>query len=364
MAELSELIVPQTLAETDEVTVALLAASDMPTTSWKVDSVPRVMLGILSELATDVWFTAAQIANGVNLELSRGGWLDLLGRSQFQEVRVAPAIAEGYVTLTDSGGGPHSVAAGLLTVASSGGLRFVNVGAVALPLNGSVSVLVRAVGAGAEYNVPTDSITTLVTSLPGVSVTNPAIGITDTWITAYGADPESDRSYQRRLQAKWGTLSTGSPISAYLYWAYSTTGVSRAKVDDGNPAGPNTVYVYVDNPASVAALQATLDSKAPAGTVATAVAATAFAVTIPAALTVRRGYRSQAEIEATANLVALQNEIDIGGTVVQAEVIERIMAATGMIDVAIGGAWAGSPNIALASDKIPAFTLSFSWVEQ
>jgi uncharacterized phage protein gp47/JayE len=364
MAELSELIVPQTLAETDATTVALVAASDMPATAWKADGVARVILGIVSELATDTAFTAAQIANGVNLELSRKGWLDLLGRSQFQDQRTAPAVTEGLVTLTDSGGGPHSVAIGALTVASAGGLRFTNTAAISLPLNGSVQVAVRAVGAGGEYNVATDSITTMVTSLPGVSVSNPAVGITDTWVTAYGADAESDRGYQKRLQAKWGTLSTGSPVSAYLYWALSTVGVSRAKVDDGNPDGPSTIRVYVDNPASVATLQATIDAKAPAGSRVTAVAATAQAVTIAATATVARGYRAQAELEALAALVELQNEIEIGGVVIKSEVIERIMSATGMIDVVIASSWTGAPNIQLGTDKIPAFTVSLAWVEQ
>lgn len=365
MAELEDLLVPNTKEQIEQDTLALAEAQDLPVTAWGASSFFRVLFSVFATLLATVWFAIAQTANGLLLAHSRGGWLTLLARN-YGEERLPPTFTFGAFLLTDGGAGPHGpIAAGALTVAV-GDLQYTNQDEITIPASGSISAAFRALATGAKYNVPNNSECTLVTSVPTVTVTNPAVGTTGTWLTTPGTDVESDAALKRRLSAKWATLSTGSPAAAYLYWALSTSGVTRAKVDDGNPDGPGTLRVYVDNATSVAALQATLAAKAPSGTVATATAATAEAITVSGVLTVAGAQTTEgaAISAAAANLATLASEIDIGGQVIKAEVTQRLMDVAGAFDFQFGSDWAGSPNIQLAADKYPQFTLAITVVVQ
>jgi uncharacterized phage protein gp47/JayE len=364
VAEFEELVIPETKASIEETQLALAEADGLPVTAWGSSSVFRILFSIFATLLARLWFGISQVARGNVLETSTGAWLTLLARN-YGEERLAPTFTVGTFKLTDAGGGPHGpLAVGAVTVAV-GDLLYTNTASGTVPASGSLDLEFRATVAGAAHNVPNGSAVTLVTSLPTVTVANPAVGSTGTWVTTLGTDVESDAALRTRLSAKWASLSTGSPPAAYLYWALSTSGVTRAKLDDGNPDGPGTTRVYVDNASSVSALQASLDAKVPTGSVSTAMAATTQAVVISGIVTVERTVASIAEATAdvTANLTDLAGEIDIGGTVVESEVIQRIMDDEGVVDFAMGSGWTGSPNVALPASAIPQFTLSLSYVE-
>ncbi len=367
MANLEDLVIPETAEDLDETQLALAQASDLPTTSWKTGSTARELMRAWSETAADIWFAVAQIANGVILETSLGQWLTRWGTSQYDEDRVAAEFTRGTLTVTDNGGGPHTVTAGQTIFSTAGqALKFRATSSGTVNLNDTLDVDVVAFGAGSAYNVPNDTIVEIVSSMPTATVSNPEIGATGTWITTLGADVESDQEMHTRLPLKWATLSTGSPPSAYLSKALALTGVTRAKLDDRNPDGPGTNRLYIDNAGAVVAAQAVLDAWVPSGTTSTAIAATSQSIAVPATLTVQRAYRTAVEAAHTAALTQLASEIDIGGTVVKSEVIERLMATTGMVDVAIGSAWAAiapSQNIELDPDGIPQFAPSFTYVE-
>ena len=363
MPQLSDLIVPENAETIEQRILDLLEANDFPVAAWEAGSWPRLIIRVFSEVGADVWYSIAQIANGLILETSTGAWLTLYALSAYAETRKAPVSTVGKVRLTDAGAGPHTITANALVVATSGGLKYRLTSSGTLPLNGTLDVDVTAEAPGGKYNVPVDEIDQLVTTLPTVTVSNPAVGTSGTWITTYGADVESDAALRARLPLKWATLATGSPPSAYLFWALSQVGVTRAKVDDGNPDGPGSVRVYIDSSGSVSALQTFLNGKKPVGTKVTAMAAVSTSITIPGTVTVSKANRAEVEAQVVANLTALSNEIDIGGIVREAEVIERIMAA-GAIDFDMGSAWAGSPNIQLTADALPSFTLALTYVEQ
>lgn len=370
MATYSELVNPPSAEQLEEEALDLFEAEELPTTAWQSTTVPRTVVAYLMEALEDLWFAVAQIGRGVLFPYSSGEWVDLVLKSSYDEVRGDAVFTVGQVVLTDNGGGPHTVTDGAFVVANEDeSLKFrVIAGGGALALNGSLTVTVKAAVAGGAYNLPNGAITRLITAAPTVTVTNPAVGSTGTWITTLGADLESDEAAMERAPLKWATLATGSPPSAYKFWALSTVGVTRAKVDDGNPDGPNTVRVYVDNASSVATLQAFLQpgdktGAAPSGTRVTVSAATAQAVTIPAVVTVERAHRTEAEAAVAANLTRYQNEIDIGGVVRRAQIYEEIMSPSGVVDVEIGSAWTGSPNLTLGTTSYPAFTLDLQWVE-
>lgn len=362
-ATYADLIVPESQADIKQRTLDLAAVAELPVTSWEAFSFAPVIVEVFSEIAADIWLSVARLARGLVLEFAEEAWLTLLMRSQFDDDRLAPVATEGVVTLTDAGGGPHVITAGTVRV-SDGTRTFRNTTGGTIPLNGSLDVAFKAEAVGAAYNLPNGTITTMVTTLPTVTCSNPAIGSTGTWITTLGADVESDVNARRRMRAKWGTLSTGSPASAYLYWALSTVGVTRARVDDANPDGPGSLRVYIDNAGVVSTLQSYLNGKIPSGTRATAVAATSQTVDIPGVVTVSSSSTvAAAQAAVIASLTALANEIDIGGVVREAEVIERIMASSGVLDFVMGSSWAGTPNIQLTSSAIVQFALSLTYVQ-
>lgn len=364
MADLSELEIVATVDEIEDDFIATAQAAELPATSWVEGSTYLVLGYALADALADVSLTVAKIAVNALIGRALGAWVDRVLKSQYDEDRTKPVFTVGQVTLVDHGGGPHAITNGEFLVGTNGGLQFrVLLGGGTLAKDGTLDVIVRAVAAGGLYNVANNAIAKLITAAPTVTVSNPAVGSTGTWITTLGADLESDEAAKKRGPLKWGILSTGSPPSAYEFWARSTTGVTRASVDDENPLGPNTVGVYVDNPGSVATLQTTLDEKAPSGTKPSAIAATVVNVTIPAVVSTRRGFAARVATQNELDLTALSNSIDIGGLVIQAEIIERIMSAPGAVDVAFTSAWTGSPNVQLGPGEIPQFTLALTYME-
>lgn len=364
MAELSDLVQPETQEEIEESLLGLAEENELPTTSWGPGSWILTVFKIFAAVLADAWYAVAQIANGGSLELATGRWLDRWA-ANYDDARKDPVFAIGTMRLVDAGGGPHVIAAGALVVSTSAGLQFRNITGGTLTLNGTLDLSFRAVAAGGQYNISNNTPLTLVTSLSGVSASNPAVGTTGTWISTLGADQESDDLLRARLKTKFPTLATGSPAAAYENKAKAIAGVSRVKVDDGNPDGPGTVRVYVDASSSVATLQASLDAWRPVGTKATAVAATTQSVTIPGTVTVARASRATSEAEVTANLTELAGRIPIGGKVYKAQVIEAVMSALPDDDnksnFELGSSF--SADVTLAASAIPQFTNSLVFVE-
>ena len=87
MANLDDLVVPQTKEEIEETMLGLAEAEGLPVTSWGASSFFRLLFSIFATLLSQVWFSIAQTSRGVLLSLSQGAWLTLLARSQFDEER-------------------------------------------------------------------------------------------------------------------------------------------------------------------------------------------------------------------------------------------------------------------------------------
>ena len=369
MADFSQLIEPEDEDALLETMLGVLRSDGFPVLAWIIGSAPRSMHKAIARVLADVWLTIALIARGATLETSTRGWLTLLAASQYGLSRLDPVTTIGTVVLTDGGGGPHVIAVGQLYVATVGGVRFRNTSSGTLPASGTLELTFAAEFAGSAANVTNGAIGVLVTSLPTVSVSNPAIGTTGTWITTLGADQESDPTLRARCSAKWATLSTGSPAAAYIFWALSIAGTTRAAVDDGNPDGAGTLRVYIDSAANVTSTQdyvqdTTSGGKAPSGSLATIVAATTVSISVPGVVTIQRAYRATAEPALLAALAAYALEVPIGGIVREAEVVERVMTPVGVVDFVLGAAWTGTPNIQLTPAQIPQFTTaSLSIVE-
>ena len=160
---------------------AVVGGTGLPTTSWQPGSTPRTLIATQAEVSADLNLAQRSIAKGGFLDYAEGDWLTLLADQVFGVTRDAPVATIGIATLTDAGGGPHTIAASQLLAKDASGREFRNITGGTLTLSGSLALRWQAVAVGDTSNIGNGTLTTLVTALAGVTIANPA-----TWLTLPG----------------------------------------------------------------------------------------------------------------------------------------------------------------------------------
>jgi uncharacterized phage protein gp47/JayE len=318
-----------------------LTVSDLPVTAWQAGSVPLTDVELLSLLQEDQAALVKAVAAGGFLTRARGPWLDLLAPNVYFLTRNPGVTAKHLVTFTAAtGAGPYAISPGQLWVASTSGLRFNTEGSFTIPLGGSVQATVRAEQPGAAYNVANGTITTLVTSLPGVTVNNPNPG-SGTSLTVVGADDESDDNYIARCKARWPSLGTGQTAAVVDLWARTASlEVTRTKVRP-SPSVEGQFELYLagsGGPVSGGAVTAVtnyLATRLVLGTTALVQAAAVGAYTVTATLYVHAGYETQAALDAAANMDAFNQALAIGDTIYLTNIIEQLSLPAGVRNVSV-----------------------------
>jgi len=183
-----------------------------------------------------------------------GQYLDL--RCEEHGITRRPAVkASGQVTFTGTLG--TVIPAGTqVSTASSGAapaVFFATTSEATIGAEGTVTVDIEAMEAGASGNVAAGTITLLAQPVSGVtSVTNPAA-------TTGGLDEEDDASLLARYLQRVQSPSAGGNKADYVNWAMEVPGVggvSVAPVRDG----PGTVSVAIIDTNKVPADQALVDA--------------------------------------------------------------------------------------------------------
>ncbi len=347
--------------------IAFLSLAGFPARAWQALSFLRFTVESESELLAEVGKVIAEIAKGMHARLAKGPWLDLIAENLFADARKPSVTAIGELLLSDVAGvGPTTISIGQQWFANgSKTLRYVvhelpYGGAV--PLNGQLRIRVRAELAGATYNAGNGVITQLVTSLPGIDVTNPAIGTTGTWLVVQGVDTEKDEQLLRRLLDKWATLGTGATDGAYRYYAASAS-PEISRVVAWSP-GAGSVRVAVAGPsapvsgAALALASSAVAVKRPLG-VPDVVTQNATTTVIPivGVLHLRRGVDSATAIaDAQARVDAEAREHEIGEDVSRERVIADLMVP-GCRDLTLTSP-AADEVIAQGSIYVPSYTLT------
>lgn len=243
MSSLDTLITPMTVDEAREALYAAAAARGVTTTGWKSGAVARTIIAGLSVVLASLSRMQASIARMGFLETSEGEWLTQVAHYVYGVERDLGTQATGTLTFNNASGGVYSGAAGDLIVScSANGKSYRNTASYTIgALATGVLIPFEAVEVGADSSAGAGQITTMVTSLTGVSVTNAAAFV--------GTDPEDDATLRLRCKEKLGALSPNGPADAYAYFARSATkadgtsaGVTRVRVI---PDGTGTVAVYV-----------------------------------------------------------------------------------------------------------------------
>jgi len=241
MLSLSQLSTPVTEEEALATLLQDLSDLGFSATSWQEGSVQRTLCQAFARKYAAATQWVAALALGLFNETATGDFLTHLSASVYANTRTPATAAQHQIrhTLAPSEG-PHTITVGQL-VATDGTLTFRNIAGGTLNAGTSpLTLLYEAEVPGADGNVATGTITTLQTTLSGVTITNP-----DTAPYQAGTDEESDEKLRVRNNTQWGLLAIDMPAAGYQNVVLDVPGVGRAKVDDSNPRGPGTVDIYI-----------------------------------------------------------------------------------------------------------------------
>jgi len=213
----------QTVTQSQLFAIALqiLQANGFPTQNWQPGGVERTRLMAFTTLMSDFInnYVPAYVGGGFTT-LASGGWVELL-MQQFYNLTRNPAVSTvGNITLTSASGvSSQTYAAGkLIAVFGATGNRYLNTASVTIPAGpGSVSAPFQAEFAGASYNDPSSSGNiTLVTPIPGVTLTNPAGAFTSVTQTGSGtgsATPSGSPTAPHSVIINITNTSAGVPVT-------------------------------------------------------------------------------------------------------------------------------------------------------
>jgi uncharacterized phage protein gp47/JayE len=336
---LTDLVKVATKDEVLSTLIKLLKLGSFPITAWQPGTVMREFVEKVALLGADWSRMTSLLAKGGLLELAEREWLTMFARSAYGLVRNVAIYTVGTMTLTDTGGAPVSFSPGDIIVVSNDGKRFVNTTGGTLNAASTLSLTFKAETAGASYNVSDATVSTFVTSFPGVAVSNPSIG-TSPWFTTSGTDEESDESLRERCRARWGAIGSGGNRDAYIYWARTASAqVTRVSVQEHYPTdGKVGVFIAGASGPLPATVQATVNTyvqaRKPLTTTVAVNGVTAITVTLTGTITYRSTMTlATVQANVATKLAELQRLKGIGEDVYRAEIFETIMSADGVVNV-------------------------------
>lgn len=351
MSNLDELLTAPTRDEALEALILFARMGDFPTSNWSPFGLPRQLFESESKFLSKLGEAIKAIASGGFNKLAEAGWLDLLSENFYLNKRKPAVFTEGRLTLRDIAGvGPTTKQSGTVWAASLDGTRrYKNLEAFTVPLNGvGLTIdgklpLFQAESAGVAWNLGNGTITQLVTSLPGISVSNPADPDTGSWIVTRGDERESDPSLRQRNDDKWSTIGSGANEAAYRYWATTLVNeVRRVKVAESS-IGDGRVYAYLAGTggaasgAAVATVNAFLQVKVrPLCSRLLVSAAANREIPISGTIFVRLGYDLVKVLaKAQEALSIFFGAFDIGATIFKSALIDVLMEVEGVYNVAL-----------------------------
>ena len=280
----------------------------------------------------------------------------------FYQITADPAVAtvgKFRIAATAAASGSTVQIGGLVVRYGSGATQvlYSNTEPFTPVLGSTVDVTVAAQVAGAAGNIGNNATLALVTAYPGLSVTNPVIGSTGTWITTRGQNVEALPKLAQRCYERWADLAEGTSAERFarlVRLAFTSAGltnpITRIYVDDSNPLGPGSVELHLATDAGPASgdevtrvqnyIHHPTDStlrrwSTGQGTLQASAAGT---LAIPVTGTIKGPADSaSALVQASAVLAALAPTYAIGGAVVYLEQIRAALlyGVTGAVNVTL-----------------------------
>ena len=252
MLSLGDLLSAVTPAQAQAIILSLCATLGLPVTSWQSGGIARTIIAVLAQVYSAFTQVIVLAVGGGLLDYAVAGWLTLLAANVYNVTRIPATLASAAqaMLLTNGGGGQYIVAPGDLTFSQTVGSTkylYTNTsGGTLLAWSGTgpqptLTLDVAAVTSGSASSANPNTITTLETTLLGVTCTNT--------ISVIGQDAELDPALRIRCRNSLGALSPNGPKQAYFYVATSATlasgvscGVTRCKIP--TPPGDGSLTLY------------------------------------------------------------------------------------------------------------------------
>ena len=243
MASLASLLIQETKAQIYARGLALAAGLGLTTTSWSTGDPTRSLYHFVSEILATLEPNVVGFVKSGFLEHAEGDWLTILAAQLYGVTRVEATYASGIVRLANGGGGLYVIAPGDVNVKASGsGKTYTNVdgGTLASGSGNTLDLTFVADEPGSESSAGATEINTMVTTLLGVTCSNPSAVV--------GVDAEEDGPLRERCRAKLGTLSASGPRDAYDFVVRDpektgSTEITRSRTVDDSVTGDVTTYV-------------------------------------------------------------------------------------------------------------------------
>jgi uncharacterized phage protein gp47/JayE len=220
---LSDLLIEPTEESVLAFALENLDALGFGATSWQPGSWGLTFTRYLSRMVADVGKVIPVTARSGFIRLATGDWATVVAREVYDVIREAATTTAGEFVLTSTPGAPsHVIAAGDLqfaTAPSGDAITYRNTTGGTLNPGSTLTLDVVAEVAGSAGNIPADTTLYMWTPLVGVTVTNPPIPPSTTWVTVIGIDEESDERLRERAIGQWSTLGYGVGESGYTVWA-------------------------------------------------------------------------------------------------------------------------------------------------
>jgi len=243
-----------TVEEARQELLEILEDVGFAATSWQEFSIPRTLTDLGAWIWSNATALAVQLKEAGFSETATGTALTRLSESYYQNTQREAAAEVHLVTLTcEAGEGPHTIQVGGFSVVNANGYVFTNIldnvtaagptypstYPLLLPSGGTVQLMVQAEKPGLASATADGQLTTIVTTLAGVTVTANTKQVS-------GRDVESASSLRARNSLKWALLSAGlmdETVEALAREAAPS--VDRVVVDSTNPRGAGTLDVYI-----------------------------------------------------------------------------------------------------------------------
>ncbi len=246
MISFTSLRTPVTRAQALVIIQGVLTEVGFNATSWQSGSVQLSFLAMCAHIYSRFSEYVAAILEGGFLLYSRGDWLTHLADSEFDCQRRPGVTAQHRCVLTCSAGtGPYTIAVGGL-VAADTEVTYRNITGGTITSGGTLVLTLECETAGAKGNAVNDTITSMVTTYAGVTITNPAYGADGRSVIRSGFDEETDAVLIERCRTRWAALSVETTADKVTYYSLlASQAVHKVLVDGTNPRGAGTVDVYV-----------------------------------------------------------------------------------------------------------------------
>ena len=229
---LSSLLTTTTQPQVYATLLQYYQAAGYPTTAWQAGDIDSTrMMAIATAIASYVTNYLPAVAGGTMLDYAPNypGWTALMAAELYSLAQSLATYTQGTITATNTATVPYTFLPGQLTIVFAGsGNRYINTGTGTIPASGVLANIVfQAENPGASY-IDGSNLTgtiTLVTPLPGVTMSNPALPFTTVARTGAGTG----------TLAPAGTTSAHSVIIAFTATGSATT-ASWSYALDGAPA--------------------------------------------------------------------------------------------------------------------------------